>query len=414
MWSSVFGGGPGLSSGASVTLAAPRRPGVPPEHLPTRRRETGRGVLAGTPSATAVVAWAAWTARTIREFLTSRRARISPEQAGLPVYGAGRRGRRAAPRGGRRCSPGSASSTTPASNAATTRGVSEDVLDGIARALQLDEAERAHLYDLVRAANAAPRPPRRRPTQERVRPTVQRILDAMTDAPAYVRNGRLDVLAANRLGPRPLRAASSPTRPAAEHRPVRLPEPARRPSSSPTGTASPTTPSPSCAPRPAATPTTSALTDLIGELSTRSEEFRRRWAAHDVKLHRSGVKRFHHPVVGDLTLAYEALELPGDPGQRINVYTAEPGSPSADALGLLASWAATPEAAAHGPRPPTPAEPGALAQLTPCSGNDAGPAQLGAHAPTKATGSRRSSCSSTSCSSSPSPRSRTSSRRSTP
>ena len=73
------------------------------------------------------------------------------------------------------------------------------MLEGVARALQLDEAERAHLFDLVRAANATSRPTRRRPTQERVRPTVQRILDSMT-APAYVRNGRLDLLAANTLG----------------------------------------------------------------------------------------------------------------------------------------------------------------------------------------------------------------------
>jgi hypothetical protein len=86
------------------------------------------------------------------------------------------------------------------------------------------------------------------------------------------------------------------------------------------------------------------LSDLVGELSTRSEEFRRRWAAHDVKLHRSGVKRLHHPVVGALTLDAEALDLTGDAGQRLIVYTAEPGSPSQEALDLLASWAATPEA----------------------------------------------------------------------
>lgn len=82
--------------------------------------------------------------------------------------------------------------------------------------------------------------------------------------------------------------------------------------------------------------------DLIGELSTRSDEFRVRWAAHNVKFHRTGTKVLHHPVAGDLTLDYEALELPGDAGQRILVYNAEPASPSAEALGLLASWAATP------------------------------------------------------------------------
>ncbi|HYG72194.1 MAG TPA: transcriptional regulator, partial [Actinomycetota bacterium] len=84
-----------------------------------------------------------------------------------------------------------------------------------------------------------------------------------------------------------------------------------------------------------------ALSDLIGELSMRSQEFRVRWAAHNVRSHRTGVKRFHHPVVGDLTLAYEALELPGDTGQTIFAYIAEPNSPSHDALQLLASWTST-------------------------------------------------------------------------
>ena len=83
------------------------------------------------------------------------------------------------------------------------------------------------------------------------------------------------------------------------------------------------------------------LSDLIGELSTRSDEFRIRWAAHNVKLHRSGTKRFHHPLVGDLTLDFESLDLPGDPGQTLLVYTAEPNSPSQQALNLLASWTST-------------------------------------------------------------------------
>ncbi|GAA2746774.1 hypothetical protein GCM10009868_33510 [Terrabacter aerolatus] len=83
-----------------------------------------------------------------------------------------------------------------------------------------------------------------------------------------------------------------------------------------------------------------SLSNLIGELSTQSEDFRGRWAAHDVRYHRTGRKRFHHPLVGDVELDYEAFELPGDPGQRVNVYTAQPGSPSEEALNLLASWSA--------------------------------------------------------------------------
>nr|WP_260418052.1 hypothetical protein [Actinophytocola algeriensis] len=80
---------------------------------------------------------------------------------------------------------------------------------------------------------------------------------------------------------------------------------------------------------------------MIGQLSTRSEEFRRRWAAHNVRIHISGVKLLHHPVVGDLDLAFESLALPADTGQSLLTYTTEPGSPTQDALGLLASWAAT-------------------------------------------------------------------------
>ncbi len=84
-----------------------------------------------------------------------------------------------------------------------------------------------------------------------------------------------------------------------------------------------------------------ALTDLVGELSTRSEEFATRWAAHNVRFHRTGFKDIHHPVVGDLHLTFEAMEMPADPGLSLVVYSAEPGSASADGLALLASWAAS-------------------------------------------------------------------------
>lgn len=86
-----------------------------------------------------------------------------------------------------------------------------------------------------------------------------------------------------------------------------------------------------------------AMQDLVGELATRSEEFRRRWAGHDVRLHHTGAKTFHHPVVGDLHLAFEAVDLPTDDlrGLSLTVYSAEPGTPAEDAVRLLASWAAT-------------------------------------------------------------------------
>jgi transcriptional regulator with XRE-family HTH domain len=219
------------------------------------------------------------------------------------------------------------------------RGVSDSVLENLARALRLDEAERAHLYDLVRAANTGPRAPRR-PAKQQVRPAVQRLLDAMTMAPAYVRNGRLDVLAANRLG----RAVFAPL----------FDSPAK-----PTNTArfmflDPAAPafyyewdrmaSDTVAllrAEAGRNPTDRALSDLIGELSTRSETFRVRWADHNVRQHRAGVKHFHHPVVGDVTLAYESMELVADPGLILNGYSAEPGTAGQDALNLLASWAAT-------------------------------------------------------------------------
>jgi transcriptional regulator with XRE-family HTH domain len=274
----------------------------------------------------------------VREFLASRRAKLTPEQAGLPIYGTNRR-----VKGLRReevaMLAGISVEYYTRLERGNTHGVSDDVLEGIARALHLDEAERAHLFDLVRAATTA-NAPRRQPAQERVRPGVQQILDSIS-APAYVRNERLDVLAANRLG----EALYSPVFDFAT-RPVNM---ARFLFLSPNATEYfvdwDTIAHDAVAILRAAAgrdPYDKRLTDLIGELSTRSDEFRVRWAAHNVKFHRTGTKRFHHPVVGDLTLNFEALELAADPGQRLNIYTAEPGSPSHDALNLLASWITTP------------------------------------------------------------------------
>jgi transcriptional regulator with XRE-family HTH domain len=283
----------------------------------------------------------------IRDFLISRRARISPQQAGLPAYGHGTRRR---VQGLRReevaMLAGISAEYYTRLERGNASGVSDEVLDAIAGTLQLDEAERAHLFDLFRAATTS-RPTRRRPIQERVRPTIQRVLDAMTTVPAYVRNGRLDILAANRLG-------------AALYSPVlssqpELPNMARFIFLNPQaqeffagweGIASDAVAI--LRAEAGRDPYDRRLSDLIGELSTRSEDFRVRWAAHNVKFHRTGAKQLHHPVVGDLTLAYEALELPADRGQRILVYTAEPNSPSDDALKLLATWCATtPTAESH-------------------------------------------------------------------
>ena len=220
------------------------------------------------------------------------------------------------------------------------RGVSESVLEGIARALQLDDAERAHLIDLVRAANTS-KPARRRPAQRRVRPSVQRILDSMTGVPAFVQNGRLDVLYANELGRAlfgHMVSASGDDSPNAARFIFLDPRATDFYKDWETVANDVVALLRAEAGRD---PYDRALTDLVGELSTRSEDFRVRWAAHNVKFHRTGIKHLHHPVVGDLELAYEGFELPGDSGQTIFAYTAEPNSASQEALNLLASWTAT-------------------------------------------------------------------------
>jgi len=275
----------------------------------------------------------------IREFLTSRRAKITPDEAGLLAFGTNRR-----VKGLRReevaMLAGISAEYYTRFERGNASGASDEVIEGVARALQLDDAERTHLFDLVSTANASFRTTRRRPTQERVRPVIQRILDSIS-APAYVRNGRLDLLAANPLG----RALYAPV----FESPSGLPNMARFIFLDESATdffpdwekiASDAVAI--LRAEVGRDPYDKTLSNLVGELSTRSQEFRVRWAAHNVKFHRTGTKVLHHPVVGDLTLDYEAMELPGDSGQRILVYSAEPRSPAQQALDLLASWASGP------------------------------------------------------------------------
>jgi len=276
----------------------------------------------------------------IREFLTSRRARITPERAGLPWYGDNRR----VP-GLRReevaLLAGVSVDYYTRLERGNTNGVSESVLEALARALQLDEAERAHLFDLARAARTTPR--RRRAAAPRVRPSVQRILDAVA-APAFLRNGRMDLLAANAFG----RAFysqhfDSPHGPPNSARFIFL-DP-RAPAFYREWEQVATDAVAVLRSEAGRDPYDRGLSDLVGELSTRSDTFRTRWAAHNVRYHDTGVKRFHHPVVGDLELTYETMALAADEGLMLFVYTAEAGSRSAEALDLLASWAATAEPA---------------------------------------------------------------------
>ena len=276
----------------------------------------------------------------IRDFLTTRRAKITPDRAGLPAYGGHRR-----VAGLRReevaLLAGVSVDYYTRLERGNLSGVSDSVLEALVRALQLDEAERTHLFDLARAANTATATARlRRRPAPHLRPGVRRLLDAMTMAPAYVRNGRLDVLGANPLG----RAVFAPLFDTAAPVPniarfIFL-DPAARDFYVEWDSLAGDTVALLRA-EAGRDPYDRALTDLVGELSTRSEVFGTWWAAHNVRLHRSGVKRLHHPVVGDLTLAYESMELATDPGLRLNAYTAEPDSPSQDGLNLLASWTAT-------------------------------------------------------------------------
>jgi transcriptional regulator with XRE-family HTH domain len=278
---------------------------------------------------------------------SSRGAKIGPEQAGLMYYG-GNRVPGLRREGVAMLADVSADYYTRLEKG-NLAGVSDSVLDAVASALQLDEAERTYLFDLARTANASGRPgaragQRRRP-QQRVRPAVQQILDSMSTTAAFVRNGRLDILGTNLLS-RALYspAFDSPTRTSQVSPPTSLGSASwtpQRATSSPIYEESCHTSVSILRTEAGRDPHHLGLTDLVGEMCTRSEDFRTRWAAHDVRLHRSGAKRFRHPVVGELTLAFEAMDLSADSGLTLTAYTAESGSRSAEGLQLLSSWAAT-------------------------------------------------------------------------
>jgi transcriptional regulator with XRE-family HTH domain len=274
----------------------------------------------------------------VRDFLTSRRAGLTPTDAGLPTLGAARR-----VKGLRREEVATLAGVSVEYYNRMERGglggVSESVLEAVAAALQLEDAERTHLFDLARNANASQRT-RRTTVRARVRPAVQLLLDGMTDLPAYVRNGWFDILAVNRLGaallPHLVPSDSSTPNMARylflDHRAQEFYaewEAVAR----------------DCAAalriEAGRDPYNRRLTDLVGELSTRSEPFRTWWATHNVRLHNTATKLIRHPVVGDIEVTGEALSVPADPGLTIIAYTVEPASPSSEALGVLASWAAT-------------------------------------------------------------------------
>jgi transcriptional regulator with XRE-family HTH domain len=278
------------------------------------------------------------TKQEIREFLTSRRARITPEQAGLRAFGS-----RRVP-GLRREEVAVLAGVSVPYYTRLERGdmsgVSESVLEALARALELDDAERAHLLDLARAAQPTPVRPRRRQAKQRVRPEVRWSLDAITGAAAFVGNERLDLLAANQLGQALFSELyAAPARPVNSARFVFLDTRAEAFFGDWERVANES----AAILRSAAgrDPYNRDLSDLVGELATQSEAFRSRWAAHNVRFHNTGIKHFNHPDVGELQLSYNRLDLAADPGLTLVTYTAEPGSRSDEALKLLGSWAAT-------------------------------------------------------------------------
>lgn len=270
----------------------------------------------------------------VREFLTSRRSRITPAQAGLAAYGGTRR------------VPGLKREEVAMLAGVSTeyyarlergnlRGVSESVLESLARTLQLDEAERAHLLELAKAA-APSRASGARRVRAEVRPSIERILAGMTGTPAYIRNARMDILAANNLcfalytgilspGALPLNLARFMfLDPRAQDFFVEWDtladdltaalrsEAGRRPHDR-------------------------ALNSLIGDLATGSAEFSLRWARHNVRFHRTARKTLRCPLVGEIELTGDALDLPGEDLTLI-AYTAEPGSHAQEQLDFLTSW----------------------------------------------------------------------------
>jgi transcriptional regulator with XRE-family HTH domain len=280
----------------------------------------------------------------VREFLMSRRARLTPEDAGLAA-GSNRR-----VAGLRRSEVAVLADVSVEYYAKLERGsiagASSSVLESISRALRLDDTERAHLFDLARAADGIPTSgrSRKRPTaQSGARLSLQWALEAITEGVAFVRDPYQNLLATNALG----RAFYSPVIGDGGRTPnlarFQFLDPASR-DFYPDWNLFAEMCVGIMRAEAGRDPHDRTMQDLVGELSTRSETFRTLWGAHNVRTHGSGTKRFHHPVAGELTLAYEELAITAEPGLVLLVYTAEPGSPSAERLHLLASWSASEDA----------------------------------------------------------------------
>lgn len=277
----------------------------------------------------------------VREFLSSRRAKLTPEDVGLPDVG-----QRRVPglrRGEVAALAGVSIEYYSKLERGALSGVSASVLDAIARALRLDDAERSHLFNLAQAADGTSDilRPRRRTKTWTPRLSLTWVLDAITGGPALIRNGRMDLLATNPLG-RAMHASLYERTPGPVPNFARytfLDEDSHRfypdwDTAADTAVAILRT-------EAGRDPHDRLMHDLVGELATRSDEFRRRWSSHDVRLHGAGTKTFHHTAVGELELAYESVDMVSDPGLSLTIYAAEPASRTAEALALLGSLTAT-------------------------------------------------------------------------
>ncbi len=281
----------------------------------------------------------------VREFLATRRAKITPDMAGIP-RGSGIRRVPGLRREEVAILSGVSVDYYTRIEKGDLAGVSDEVLDALARALRLDEDETAYLYDLARTARRPVRAHRQPKTTTSVPQQVQLLIDSMSASPVIALSGRLDIVAANALG----RALFD----------IVYASPTRRSSATAPNLASFVFLDPAAADfyddlddaaatcvrilraQAGATPHDRQLTQLVGELSTRSADFSARWAAHDVSVHRSGKKTLHHHEVGELVLGFEELTLDSRPSISLSTYIAEPASPTAERLRLLAAWAATP------------------------------------------------------------------------
>ena len=273
----------------------------------------------------------------VHDFLESRRARITPDMVGMPTGG----GLRRVP-GLRReevaMLAGMSVDYYNRFERGNIAGASEAVLESLARALRLDDAERQHLFDLARAANQGPIPRRRRPATK-LRSGVQQLLDGMTGIPAFVRNGRMDVLAMNDLARELYHPGGEAPEPTNYARYLFLDPAAQEATADWDGMAADTVAI--LRQESGRVPHDGDLAALIAELSAGSGAFRAMWASHEVRFHRNGVKHFTHPAIGPFDLSFEAMELPGDEGLTLIAYSAEKNSRSHDALALLSTVVAT-------------------------------------------------------------------------